>query len=103
MNDCAQAVVEVRVKDTSLPDAGAAPAAPEDTTGSDKAKPKKVKKKFDNTVPKAILEFHDVSNDADGDYEVIPVGVCFLLSPWWLDAVWCTMAGIVSLGETCTH
>jgi hypothetical protein len=92
-----QAVIEVRVKDASLPDAGAAPAAPESTT--DKAKPKKVKKKFDNAVPKAILEFHDVSNDADGEYEVRR-GVshcCNGVSP----SIFCVDSnpGVASLGE----
>ena len=60
-------MIEVRLKDASVPDAGAAPLPPDDP--SDKKPKKPTKKRFDNAVPKALLEFNDVSNDADGDYE----------------------------------
>ena len=47
---------------------GAAAKVPDSPSPDGKAKT--TKKKMDNNVPKALLVFHEVSHDADGDYEV---------------------------------
>jgi hypothetical protein len=53
-------------------DSGAAARVPDAPRADGKPAPKP-KKKLDNDIPKAILVFHDVSNDCDGEYEVICV------------------------------
>ena len=63
---------------------GAAPKVPDTPTADGKKKPK-LKKKMDNDVPKAMLAFHEVSNDCDGEFEVgfggfaLAIRVCCLL------------------------
>ena len=69
-----QVVVEFRMRGG---ESGAAPKVPDSPTVDGKPKPK-TKKRLDNDVPKAMLVFHDVSNDCDGDFEVC---VCAVL-PW---------------------
>ena len=66
-SDCnVQVVIELRMR--SGVD-GAAPKEPDGPSLDGKPKPKP-KKKLDNDVPKAVLVFHEVSNDCDGDFEV---------------------------------
>lgn len=97
--------MEVRTRDVSLADGGAAPAPPEESKEKDGKDKKKKKKAFDNKVPKALLEFHDVSNGADGEYEVgwNPWSACSVVVPLFFcvqsTVAWGSPAPIDSLKE----